>query len=100
MKPGGLYGQEHLLSRQKFNQVLNLPRSVSNASSHCRSSLDGRMDTAEIVVHEVERHRVRVHLDFLAEGVGQSRESPHRHPHREILALDVARGDVFFVGVA
>jgi hypothetical protein len=43
---------------------------------------------------------VRVHFDCLAERVGQPREPTHRHPHREILAFDVARGDVLRVRIA
>ena len=43
---------------------------------------------------------MRVHLDFLAEGVRQPRESPHRHSHREVLTLDVRRADVLRVGLS
>jgi hypothetical protein len=39
-------------------------------------------------------------LDLLAEAVGQPRESAHPHPHGEVLALGIARGDVIRVGVA
>jgi hypothetical protein len=41
-----------------------------------------------------------VHVDFLAERVRQPREPAHRHPHREVLTLDVAGRDVLRVGVA
>ena len=35
------------------------------------------MDLAEIVVGEVQRNHVRVHLDFLREAVGQAGEAAH-----------------------
>ena len=48
------------------------------------------MGTREVVVHEVDRHGRSVILDFAAEAIGQPGEAPHPHPHREVLALDVA----------
>lgn len=36
-------------------------------------------------------------LDFLRECVRESGEAAHVHPHREVLALDVGRGDVSVV---
>jgi hypothetical protein len=32
--------------------------------------------------------------------IGQPRESPHRHPHREVLPLDIARADVLRIRAA
>ncbi len=55
---------------------------------------------AEVVVHEVQRHRVGVVLDLLAEPVGQPGEPAHPHPHREVLTLDIAGPDERLVGVA
>ena len=52
------------------------------------------MDANEVVVHEVQRHGVRVVLDLLAECVRQSREPAHMHPHGEVLAFDVGRARV------
>lgn len=39
-------------------------------------------------------------LDLLAEGVRQTGESSHGHPHREVLSLHVGRGNVLRVGIA
>ena len=58
------------------------------------------MHTAEVVPHEIERHGRRVVLDLLRERIGQAREAAHRHPHRQVLALDVAGRDVLAVRVA
>ena len=55
------------------------------------------MYLSKVVVHEVERNRVRVHLDLLAEPVGQPSEAAHVHPHRQVLTLDVAGRDVLRV---
>ena len=43
---------------------------------------------------------VREVLHLLCEPVGQPREPAHPHPHREVLALDVAGADPRGVGVA
>lgn len=48
------------------------------------------MNLHEIVIHEVQRDRVGVHLNLLAEGVCEARKAAHRHPHGEVLPLDVA----------
>jgi len=52
------------------------------------------MDAGEVVVHVVERHRRRMVVELLREGVRQPRKPANRHAHREILALDVGRADV------
>src|ERR1035441_10349505 len=51
-------------------------------------------------MHAVQRHGCSVVLDVLREGVRESREPPHAHPHREILPLYVAGADMPFVGIA
>ena len=85
---------------EQMDKVFNLPKSGCHTSRLSRCRPQRRVDLHEIVVHEVERHRGRVHLDFLAEGVRQPRESPHRHSHREVLTLDVRRADVLRVGLS
>lgn len=52
------------------------------------------MDFDEVVVHEVQRNRVRVHLDLLGKRIRQAREAAIVHPHRQVLTLDVGCGDV------
>lgn len=51
-------------------------------------------------MHEVDRDRMGVVLDLLAEGVRQSSEVADRHPHCEVLALNVGRADVPRIGIA
>ena len=58
------------------------------------------MYAAEIVVHEIKRERVPMILKFLRECVGESRESAHLHPHREVLSFDIASRDVMRIWVA
>lgn len=58
------------------------------------------MDASEIVIHVVNCDRVFVVFDFLREAVCQACKPPHSHPHREILALNIARGNVAEVRVA
>lgn len=55
------------------------------------------MDTSEVVPHEMQRNRVSVVFDFLAEPVGKARKPAHGHTHGEVLALHKRRADVFCV---
>ena len=57
------------------------------------------MRSDEVVVHIVERNRVAVILYLLGVPVGFSGEAPYRHPHREVLTLDVGRADLLLVRV-
>src|SRR5207245_3333844 len=50
--------------------------------------------------HEVQGHGGFQVFNLPTEGVGQSREPPHAHPHGQVLPLDVGRADVLGVGVA
>ena len=58
------------------------------------------MLAAKVVVHEVQRHAVRVVRDLLAECIGQPSEPADRHPHGQVVALDVARRDMGGVRLA
>jgi len=48
----------------------------------------------------MQRNRARMVLNLFAECVGEPSEAAHVHPHREVLALNVRRADVFRIGVA
>ena len=58
------------------------------------------MNPAKVVMHEIQRNHVAVVLQFLAESVCEPGEAPHRHAHREILALHVGCADVLGIGIA
>src|SRR5881394_2614940 len=58
------------------------------------------MRTAEVVVHVMHGDRRHEVFNLLAEGVGQAGEPAHAHPHREVLALDIAGRDVLRVWTA
>ena len=58
------------------------------------------MNTAEIVMNGIKSDGVTKVINLFAEPVGQTRESTHGHAHREVLALNVACGDVARVGLA
>ena len=47
------------------------------------------MDAAKVVVREVQGGRRFQVFQLLTESVGQPGQSPHAHPHGEILPLDV-----------
>src|SRR5882672_2979867 len=48
------------------------------------------MNLGEVIEHVVKRNGAGVIVDLLAESVSQPSKAPHVHPHREVLALDVA----------
>jgi len=54
----------------------------------------------EVIVHEVQGDRVTHIFQLLAEPIRQPREPAHRHSHRQILTLDVARRNLRFVRLA
>ena len=58
------------------------------------------MNPAEVVMHVMERDRVLQILYLFAECVGQPSKPAHRHSHRQILALNVARGNVAVIRIA
>lgn len=49
---------------------------------------------------EIERQGVNVIVDLLREGVRKPREPAHGPAHREIVAFDVGRADMRFIGIA
>ena len=58
------------------------------------------MNPNEVVPNIVNRHGRGVVLEFLRERIRQPCESPHVHPHGEVLAFDQAGGNMLRVGVA
>lgn len=52
------------------------------------------------MIHEVQCHRVGVVLDLLRKRVREPCEPAHVNPHREVLALEVGRGDMRVVRFA
>ena len=71
---------------------------IANASFHRRGDTQRLMNAAEVVIHEVERERVLVVLDFLGECIRQPRKAAHVHPHRKILPFDKTCRNVPSVG--
>ena len=58
------------------------------------------MNPNEVVVHVVDRDGRDVVLDLLRERIGESREPANLHPHREVLAFDIAGADMLGIGIA
>jgi len=54
------------------------------------------MDSAEVVMNEVQSAREAMILDLFREGVCEACKPPHLHTHREILALSMACADFAF----
>ena len=58
------------------------------------------MDAAEVVIREMDSDSSLQVFQFLRERIGKAREATKRHAHREVLALDVAGGNVGLAGIA
>jgi len=57
------------------------------------------MNTAEIVIGEVQRDSGFQVRQLLAERISEPRESSHRHSHGQVLPLHKGRADLVRVGV-
>jgi len=66
----------------------------SDAGSDCGRYARGLVDANEIVMHEMDRDGMSVVLGLFREAIRQPREPPHRHPHDQVLPLNVAGADV------
>jgi hypothetical protein len=75
-----------LLVEQR-DDCLNRPDVITDTSLHRRSYPEALMHLGEVVVHEAERHGVRVHLFFLAKSGSEARVNPDVHPLRQVLPL-------------
>lgn len=64
-----------------------LPQPIRRARSHRRAYSQLPVQPHEIVLYEVQRHRVSVILDLLGEGVREPGEPAHVHSNREVLTL-------------
>lgn len=82
------------------HDVLHLPQPRRQARRHRRGAAKRFVHPHEVVERAVQRDRVAVVLDLLAECVCQTGEPAHVHPHREVLPLDVGRADMRRVGTA
>jgi hypothetical protein len=58
------------------------------------------MNAAEIVIREVQSNSGFQVGQLLAESICQSRKSPHRHSHREVLSFDKRSADLSRIGIA
>ena len=67
---------------------------VGQSRFHSGSHTQRGMDSAEIVMKEIQRDLMTVILNLLAERIRQPGKPPHRHPHREVRPLVVGRTDV------
>jgi hypothetical protein len=85
---------------QEPDEFLEVPDVIGDARSDGRRRLERRVDATEVVVGEVERYGAGEVFELLAVGVRETGEAAHRHSHREVLTLDVARRDRVGIGVA
>jgi hypothetical protein len=70
-----------------------------NLGFHGWGHAERAVNPRKVIVHEIEAGGMPQILDFLAETIGQTGHTAHRHTHREILPLGIARGDVGKLGI-
>lgn len=58
------------------------------------------MNANEVVIHEMQRHGVRMVFHLLRESIRQSRHAARVHADIEIVPLGIGRADMLHVGVA
>ena len=58
------------------------------------------MNTAQIVIREVQSASRFQVVQFLAKGIGQARKPSHHHSHGEVLPFNMTRTDFLFVRVS
>lgn len=73
---------------------------IGDAGFHCRSDAQRLVHTVEVVVRKMQTKRGPEILPFLAKAIGQPRQAADRHPHCEVLALDVRGADFVRIGIA
>ncbi len=81
---------------QEIGDVSQFPHAVTKAGLHRMSATKRLMNSAKVVVHEVQCDRRFVVRHLLAELICHTRKPAHRHAHSEIGALNVACGNFGF----
>jgi hypothetical protein len=61
---------------------------------HCWRNSQSFVNSAEVVVHEMQGHGMTVILDLFGKAVCEPRETAHAHTHREFLTFYKAGRDV------
>jgi hypothetical protein len=91
------------LDLSRFNQlhdVRDFPNGRAHTSSHGGRDFERLMDAHKIVEHHVQADRRNVMVQILRERVREGRKAAHVHPHRQVLALNLAGADVPFIRLA
>ena len=81
MERQGLGGYCSGLAIQKSNDFFDRPNMVGDTRFHRGSDAQTRMNTAEIVIGEVQCDSGFQVRELLAEGIRQPSKAAHRHPH-------------------
>jgi hypothetical protein len=85
---------------QKSHHLFNIPNVICNSRFHRWRNAQRLVNTAKVVVHEIQRQCRDVVLNFLAECVCQPCETSHRHTHGQIRAFNKASRNVLSVRAA
>ncbi len=85
---------------QHLHHVGKLPKVRRDVCRHSRGAAQRLVNTNKIVMHGVDRDRMRVVLDFFGERIGQPGEPARSHPQRKVGPLGIAGADVCEVGTA
>src|SRR2546427_3533341 len=89
------------LSRAKqSNNFFESPDMIVDVCFHCWRHAQRLMNPAEIVVHVMKGDGVLQIFKLFGKRIREARKPAHRHSHRQILALNVARGNVAVIRCA
>jgi len=69
--------------------ILQIPNVVGKSGLHGRSNPQRLVNPAEVVMHEIDRQRVRVVFHLFAKGVGQPSKATLPHADVQVHALNV-----------
>ena len=84
-------------SSQQFAQFPNV---IRDARFHCRGNADRAVNTAKVVIGEVQAVSRPKIIPLLRESIGEPRKAAHLHSDREVLAFHMRRANPFRIGIA
>src|ERR1039458_9822652 len=85
---------------QHLHHVRYLPQLRGDASGHSGRAAKRTVNAHEVVIHEIQCHRMCVVLSRLAECVGQAGEAAGVHAKRKVRSFGITGADMLGIGAA
>lgn len=87
--------RSYWISLGNAKQLREAPSVVGQSGFHRGSDPQRGVDSAEVVVREVQSDGCAKVLPFLRESIGQARQPSHLHTHGQVLAFNMGGADSF-----